>query len=70
MKRLYNEYGAAPAGDPLVDYLQDRLWKELQNVWTLVEINNLDPRDVENFCANVVHGFFAGREFIFDQLRW
>lgn len=58
MKRLFNEYSAAPHAGPAL-LLGEKLRASLEDVWKMVEAEDLCPRDVELFCFQEVSLFFA-----------
>jgi hypothetical protein len=60
MKRLYNEYSAAPHWEPdtqlihtLVSFAAQRIWDEV------VVMNDVCPRDAESQCHQTIATLFA-----------
>ena len=59
MKRLYNEYSAAPSFEGEVKEINDIMSDAFRDVWGKVVANDICPRDAESVCHSVISGMFA-----------
>jgi hypothetical protein len=59
MKRLFNEHSVAPCNDSHAALLHDKMEGVLDEVWDVVEAEDLCPRDAELLCLQEVSLFFS-----------
>ena len=57
MKRLYNEYSAAPLDNVLK--IEKIISDAFEKIWMVVIKDDVCPRDAESYCHSVLNGMFA-----------
>ncbi len=58
MKRLYNEYSAAPFEDNVLK-IEKIIHEAFEKIWMVVIKDDVCPRDTESYCHSVLNGMFA-----------
>jgi len=60
MKRLFNEYSAAPSWEGNARHISQLMTDAFQKVWDEVVVaDDVCPRDTESLCHQTLSGLFA-----------